>query len=70
MLNKTKVVPERISVADMFLFFEKVIRGRLSHIFNRFGKTNNKYVKSYDLTQESKTYFIIRRKPYTWLFYV
>ena len=66
----TKVVLERISVADMYLFLEKVMRGRLSHISNRFGKANNKYVKSYDSKQELKSYFLIKREPYTWLFYV
>ena len=48
MLNMTKVEIELISDADMHLFFEKSMRGGVSYIFIRYGKANNKYLKSYD----------------------
>ena len=47
-LNMTKVELELISDADMHLFFEKGMRGGVSYISKRHGKTNNKYLKSYD----------------------
>ena len=54
MLNMTKVEIELISDADMHLFFEKSMIGGVSYIFIRYGKANNKYLKSYDPQQESK----------------
>ena len=50
MLNMTEIDLELISDADMYLFFEKGVRGRISYI----RKSNNKYLKSYDPKQESK----------------
>ena len=38
----------------MCIFFEKGMRGRVSHISNRYSKVNNKYLKSYDPKQELK----------------
>ena len=38
----------------MYIFFEKVTRGGISYISNRYSKANNKYLKSYDLKQVSK----------------
>ena len=53
-LNLTKVKLELISDPDMYIFFEKgMIRG-VSYISNRYSKTNNKCLKSYDPKQESK----------------
>ena len=39
---------------DIYIFFEKGTRGGICYIFNRYSKTNNKYLKSYDPKQESK----------------
>ena len=54
MLNMTKIETELIPDPDMYLFFEKGIRGGISYISNRYRKANNKYLKSYDTKQESK----------------
>ena len=54
MLNMIKVELEFIPDPDMHIFFEKGTRGGVSHISNRYGKTNNEYLKSYDPQQESK----------------
>ena len=54
MLNMTKVEFELIPDLDMYIFFEKATRGRVSHISNRYSKANDKYLKSYDPKQESK----------------
>ena len=35
MLNMTKVEPELISDADMYLFFEESMRGEVSYIYIR-----------------------------------
>ena len=47
---KLELVPD----PDMYIFFEKGTRGRISYIFNRYSKDNNKYLKSNDPKQESK----------------
>ena len=54
MLNITKVELELIPDPDMYLFFEKGMTGGVSYISQRYSKANNKYLKYYDLTQESK----------------
>ena len=46
-----KVELKLISDADIYLFFEK---GGASYISKSYSKTNNKYLKSYDLKQESR----------------
>ena len=49
--NMTKVELELIPDPDMFIFFEKVMRGGVSNrysISNRYSKVSNKYLKSYD----------------------
>ena len=45
---------ELIPHPDMYIFFEKVTKSRISYISNRYCKANNKYLKSYDQKQESK----------------
>ena len=54
MLNMTKIKLELISDPDMYIFFEKGMRGDVSYVSNRHSKANNKYLKSYDPKQESK----------------
>ena len=48
MLIMTKVKLELISDADMYLFFEKGMRGGVSYISKRYIKGNNNYFKSCD----------------------
>ena len=47
MLYMTKVELELISDPDMYIFFEKSMRGGVSYISNRYSKANNKYLKTY-----------------------
>ena len=54
MVNMTKVEPELTSDADMYLFFEKGMRGGVSYNSKRYRKANMTYLKSYDPKQESK----------------
>ena len=54
MLNMTKIKLELISEPDIYIFFEKDMRGGVSYISNGYSKANNKYLKSYDPEQESK----------------
>ena len=51
-LKMTKIKHELIPEPDMFVFFEKDTRGGISYTFNRYSKTNNKYLRSYDPKQE------------------
>ena len=53
MLKITKIEFELITDPDMYIFFKKGTIGGISYISNRYSKTNNKYLKSYDLKQES-----------------
>ena len=53
MLSMTKVVLEVISDPGFYLFFEEGTRGKISYISKRYSKANNKYLKSYNLKQES-----------------
>ena len=45
-----KLIPD----PDMCLFYEKGMRGSVSYTSIRYSKYSNKYLKSYDLKQESK----------------
>ena len=44
MLDMTKIKFELISDLDMYIFFEKGMRGGVSYIYNRNSKANNKYL--------------------------
>ena len=48
MVNMTKIKLGLILDPDMYIFFEKDMRGGVSYISNRHSKANNKYLKSYD----------------------
>ena len=48
MLKMRKIKLELVTDPDMYIFFEKSTRGGISYISNRYSKTNNKYLKSYD----------------------
>ena len=54
MFKMTKIKLELIQDPDMYIFFEKGIKGGISYISNRYSKVNNKYLKSYEPKQESK----------------
>ena len=47
-LSMTKVELDLISIVDMYLFFEKGIRGDVSYIYKIYTKRNIKYLTSYD----------------------
>ena len=49
MLCMAEVELELISDADLYLFFEKGMRGGFSFISKRYKKTSNKYLNFYDL---------------------
>ena len=54
MLKMTKIELDLISVIDMHLFIEKGMRDGISYIGKRHSKANNKYMKRYDSSKESK----------------
>ena len=54
MLKMIKFNIKLIPDLDVFIFFEKGKKGRISYIFKRHSKANNKYLKSYDPKQELK----------------
>ena len=54
MLKMTDIKLELMTNIDMFQFIEKGMRGGISYIANRYGKANNKYMKTYDEKAPSK----------------
>ena len=56
MLNMAKVELELISDADMYLSFEKGMKGRVSCISKRYSKASNKYLKSCEPKQGTILY--------------
>ena len=54
MLKMTQIELDLISGTDMHLFIEKEMRGGISYIAKRHSKANNKYLKCYDSSKESK----------------
>ena len=54
MLKMTDIKLELMTDIDMFQFIEKAMRGGVSYIASRYGKANNKYMKTYDEKAPSK----------------
>ena len=54
MLKLTEIKLELISDIDKYYFVEKGLRGGGFYISKRFGEANNKCMKNYDPTKESK----------------
>ena len=54
MLKMTDIKLELMTDIDMFQFIEKGMRGGISYIAERYGKANNKYMKTYDEKAPSK----------------
>ena len=64
-VNMKKAELELISDADIYLFFEKGMGGKVSYISKRYSQASNKYLKSYDPKQESKQILCLNANTYT-----
>ena len=53
-LKMTDIELDLMTDVGMYQFVERGTRGGISYIANRYGKTNNKYMKDYDETKPSK----------------
>jgi len=53
-VKKTDVKLELLNDVDMLLMFEKGIRGGVSMIPKQYAKANSKYMKDFNLEEESK----------------
>ena len=53
-LKMTNIKLELMTDIDIFQFIKKGMRGGVSYITNRYGNTNNKYMKEYDQKAPSK----------------
>ena len=51
-LKTTEVKLELVTDIDMLSLVEKGIRGGICHAIHWYAKTNNKYVKEYDINKE------------------
>ena len=61
MVNMTKVQLDLVSDVDMYLLFEKGMRGGVSYISKRFSKASNKYLTTH-YSKRYKAYFTVTRK--------
>ena len=52
-LKKNGVTLELLTNENMFLLYEKGIRGGLCNVVQKYAKANNKYMKNYDNTKDS-----------------
>ena len=67
MLKMTRIELDLISDIDMYLFITKRMRGGITYIAKRHGKANNKYMKWYDSSKESKYItFLDANNLYVW----
>ena len=60
MLKMIKIELELISDPDTYIFFEEGTGSGTCYIYNRYSKTNNKYLKPYDPKEESKHIIYLR----------
>ena len=54
MLKMTEIELEVVSDIDLYLFIEKGMSGGISYIAKTHSEANNKYIKCYDSSKESK----------------